>query len=454
MSSNQTSVNKQSDKVVKNRVAILGRPNVGKSTLFNIMSDSRKALVKNQPGVTRDIQSHNVEIWGHEFEIIDTGGLTEAEDEFSQLIQKQVRNFLPTVHLVILVMDGKLGLCPEDRDMVRLVKESGKDFLIVVNKIDRADEVELVLSEFYEFGVDLVGTSFERRWGLSEVFEWIFPRLAPDQELTENRGISMAVVGKPNAGKSSLCNYLLGEERFMVSDVAGTTIDAVDSQLVYKDRKYVLTDTAGLRRSAKRKDDVEILSAFKSEGAIKRSEIVLLMVDALSGPTEQDAKMLNLILEKHKGVILVINKTDLAKKELEEHRKNLRAKVKEEFHFFPDIPICFVSAKTGAGVDKMLDLVDEVWRKLHFRIPTSELNEFFTQVIRQAPAPVYGTKNVKFFYLTQTQQVPPSFIAFVNFPKGVDGAYRRFLTKQIRKRWGLEGIPIRIFAMKKGEKLS
>ena len=195
-------------------------------------------------------------------------------------------------------------------------------------------------------------------------------------------------------------------------------------------------------------DDVEVISAFKSRDAIDRSDVVLLLIDGTLGPSEQDAKILSYVLEKHKGFLLVVNKTDLGEKDIPEFRKTVRAKLSQDFHFYHDLPICFISAKTGQGVQKMFSMVDEIWRKLHFKVPTSQLNDFFSQVIRQAPAPVHGTKNVKFYYLTQTNQTPPSFIAFANFPQSVDNAYRRFLAKKIQERWDLKGIPIRIFAMK------
>ena len=234
----------------------------------------------------------------------------------------------------------------------------------------------------------------------------------------------------------------------LVSDIAGTTVDPVDSAFARDDKNYVLIDTAGLRKSSKRSEGVEILSSFKTASSIRRSEMVLLMIDGMEGPTEQDAKILQSIVESHKGVILVVNKLDLGEEEREAFRSTLREQISQVFHFYIDIPICFISAKTGKGIKNLFELIDEVYNKLHFRISTGELNDFFTETIRKAPAPIWGTKNVKFYYLTQTKQVPPSFIAFANHPGGVDNSYRRFLIKNMKKRWGLEGIPIRIFVMK------
>lgn len=429
------------------KVAIIGRPNVGKSTLFNVLTGTRKSVVKNQPGVTRDIIIEPVEVWGKNFDLMDTGGLTEAADTISQLIREQVIDFLHTVDLILVVMDGRTGLIPEDRDLIRFAKQAGKPFVIIVNKLDSQQDEDIRKAEFFEFGTDVIGTSFETRRGISDVLEWITARV-PDFNPTVKEGTNIAIVGKPNAGKSSLCNRLLGQERMLVSDIAGTTVDAVDSPFLYNEKKYTLVDTAGLRRSSKREEDVEIIAAFKSQDAIRRADIVLLMVDGLIGPTEQDAKIMQAILEDHKGVILVVNKMDLAKDELSEPRKTLKEQIQRNFHFFEDVPVVYASAKTGFGMRDLLNMIEHVSEKLNFRVSTKELNDFFFEAIRGAPAPVWGFTNVKFYYVTQTYQQPPAFIAFANHPDGVTNAYRRFLIKQIKEKWDLHGIPIRIFCMK------
>lgn len=430
----------------KSRVAIIGRPNVGKSTLFNFLTDSRKAVVKNQPGVTRDIQIEPAEVWGVKFDVIDTGGLTESTDLYSKLIREQVVDFLKSVDHLIVVLDGRAGLCPEDHDVVRIAKETGKPFLTVINKIDRLHDIDILTAEFHELGIDFKTASFEQRYGLDEILEWIVNQVRHTQH-TVREGLTLAVVGKPNVGKSSLCNRLLGEKRLLVSDVAGTTVDAVDTELMYEGRKYVLIDTAGLRRSAKREEDLEIISAFKTRDAIRRADVILLVVDGTEGPTSQDAHILEKILEAHRAVIVVANKTDIAEEQIPAYRSWFKKRVEEEFHFFSDIPISYVSALTGRGLKDLFETIHEVELRLNKRIPTRELNDFFTNVIRQAPAPVWGTENVKFYYLTQTKQKPPAFIAFANHPDGVTPAYRRFLAKRIADEWDLKGIPIRIFVM-------
>lgn len=432
------------------KVAIVGRPNVGKSTLFNILTNTRKSVVKNQAGVTRDIIIEPCEVWGKHFDLIDTGGITEAHDTFSQLIREQVTEFLSTVDFLLVVMDGRSGLIPEDREIIRIAQAAGKPYLLVVNKIDRQHEEDMQKAEFYEFGVDVVGASFETRRGVSQILEWIH-KVLPEETQQLKEGLSVAIVGKPNVGKSSMVNALLGEKRMIVSDIAGTTIDAVDTPFVFNGHKYILVDTAGLRKSAKRDDHLEIISAFKSQESIRKADIVLLMVDSTMGPTDQDARIMQAILEDHKGVILVANKSDIGKVEIPEFKKTFKEQIEKVFHFYQDVPVVFTSAKTGHGIGDLLEKLEWVREKLQTRISTSDLNDFFFEVIRKAPAPVWGVKNVKFYYITQTMQQPPAFIAFANHPDGVDNSYRRFLIKNLKDHFDLVGIPLRIFVMKSGE---
>lgn len=429
------------------RVGIIGRPNVGKSTLFNLLTSTRKSVVRNQPGVTRDIIIESCDVWGKNFDLIDTGGVTEAKDTFSKLIREQVIEFLKDVDLLLVVMDGRAGLVPEDREIVRLAIEAERPFLMIINKVDSIKDDESAKADFYEFGRDLVVCSFEQRRGVSDMLEWLHKHL-PEQKAEIREGVRIAVVGKPNAGKSSLVNSLLGEKRMLVSEIAGTTIDAVDTPFVYNDKKFILVDTAGLRRSARREEDLEIISAFKSQESIRRADIVLLVVDAVIGPTDQDARILQSVLEDHKAVILVLNKSDLGKSEIENFRKVSEEAIQRQLHFFTDIISVYTSAKTGFGLKDLLNKIEWLSGKLNTKIPTSQLNDFFFDVIRKAPAPVYGVNNVKFYYLTQTYQQPPAFIAFANHPDGVDNAYRRFLIKNIKEEFDLKGIPIRIFVMK------
>ncbi len=433
--------------VMSPKVAIIGRPNVGKSTLFNILTGTRKSVVKDRAGVTRDIIIEPTDVWGKKFDLIDTGGVTEAQDLFSKLIREQVKDFLQSVDFIIAVMDGRAGLMPEDADIIRIAKQTGRPMLLVINKVDSEYETDMAKADFYEFGLDVIAASFEQRFGLGEIMEWIH-KVIPEEKGTVIEGMQIAMVGKPNVGKSSLCNCLLGVHRMLVSEVAGTTVDSVDSPFIYNEKKYVLVDTAGLRRQSRREDDIEIISAFKSQESIRRSQIVLLVIDGITGPSEQDAKIMQQILEDHKGVIIVANKSDVASKEIETYRETFRAQVEQHFHFFTDVPIVFTSAKTGSGINDLFKTIERVSEKLALRITTNELNDFFFETIRKAPAPVWGISNVKFYYLTQTKQSPPSFIAFANHPEGVTNSYRRFLIKNMKERFDLQGIPIRIFCMK------
>lgn len=433
--------------LLASKVAIIGRPNVGKSTLFNILTDSRKSVVKNQAGVTRDIIIAPADIWGKKIDLIDTGGVTESQDLFSKLIREQVADFLHSVDFIIAVMDGRIGLVPEDRDIIKLAKQTGRPMLLVINKVDSQHEDDIAKADFHEFGLDVVAASFEQRRGVADIMEWI-QAVVPDAKETLSVGTRIAMVGKPNVGKSSLCNCLLGVNRMLVSEVAGTTIDSVDSPFEFNDKQYVIVDTAGLRRQSRREEDLEIISAFKSQESIRRANIVLLVVDGMTGPTEQDAKIMQQILEDHKGVIIVANKSDVATDEIPRYRETFREQVEREFHFFTDVPIVFTSAKTGSGINDLFKTIEAVTAKLNFKVSTSELNDFFFETIRKAPAPVYGISNVKFYYLTQTNQVPPSFIAFANHPDGVTNSYRRFLIKNMKEKFNLHGIPIRIFCMK------
>ena len=342
--------------------------------------------------MTRDIQLEPGEIWGTKFDVIDTGGLTEAQDLFSKLIREQVIDFLKSVDHMIVVMDGRDGMQPEDRDIIRIAKETGKPFLIVLNKVDRIHEFENAKMDFYEFGMDLVSCSFEQRFGMDQILEWIVSQVKHTTN-TVREGLTLAMVGKPNVGKSSLCNRLLGEKRLLVSNVAGTTIDAVDTELVYEGRKYVLIDTAGLRRAAKREEDIEIISTFKTRDAIRRADIVLLVVDGNEGPSSQDAKILEQILTAHRAVILVANKVDLAEANIDAYRSWFRTRVEEQFHFFPEIRIAFTSAVTGKGLKDLFDAIVDMEKenhKAHFdsRFETIFLSRSFARLRLRFTAPI------------------------------------------------------------------
>ncbi len=430
------------------RFAIVGRPNVGKSTLFNYLVGSRKSLVKNESGVTRDVMFEEAEIWGKSFEIVDTGGLTDSTDHFSELIKTQVRSIIKKTNLILFVTDGRAGLLPEDKDILKLIQKSGVPFLVIINKVDNINELEEAKTDFYEIGNELISLSLERRIGCDLLLEWIYKNTKDIQPIELDDCIKLVCIGKPNVGKSSLVNFLAKEDRLIVSDIAGTTTDSVDVRVNYDDTEYEFLDTAGLRKNND-KTGLEVLSGFKSMNAIKRCNIALLLVDGSEGTSEQDARIVQKCVEMHKPIILVANKIDIAERTIEEFRSSFKKKFAEDFHFINDLPICFISAKTGKGIKALFERINHINSKLNFRISTSDLNEFFTDVIRLAPSPVRGTKSVKFYYLTQTRQIPPSFLCFANYPEAVTPSYRRFLMKNIKKKWDLLGIPIRLFVMKR-----
>ena len=434
------------------RVAIVGRPNVGKSTLFNVLTRSRQALVRNQPGVTRDVLEGQASWWGTDFTVLDTGGITDSADDMANAIRDQVLKTLGQVDALILVFDGKSGLMPEDKDIIRMAKQSGRPFVSIINKVDRFEDSEKMQFEFAELGCDFITASFEQREGLPALIDWVKLQV-PVVEREEKSRIRITVMGKPNAGKSSLCNFLLHDQRMIVSPEAGTTRDPVAADFQFGGEDYTLVDTAGLRRSAAARQGLEGLSILKAKEAIHKSDVLLLMIDAVIGPTEQDARLLQLASEENILTIAVINKMDLPECRRAEFRQSLRDRMSLVFHFSNDLPMVFVSAKTGAGVHELMHKIQSLWLKAHTKIPTSKLNKFFTDSIKSAPSPVYGSTNVKFYYLTQTKQMPPAFIAFANHPEGVTNSYRRFLIKRLKNEFDLEGVPIRIFCMKSGRDL-
>lgn len=430
------------------QIAILGRPNVGKSSLFNVFTGSRKAIVKNEPGVTRDIHYERVDVWGREFDLIDTGGVTDTDLPFAEEVRDQVERLLPLMDMALVVMDARDGILSDDREVLTQVQKSKKPFVVLVNKIDSEKDQDLLMSEFYQLGVDMIPTSFERRRGIDVVSEWIVERVPTREDLDAPKNPRIAIIGKPNAGKSSLINYILGANRMVVSDIPGTTVDAIDSDIKWKGKDYTFADTAGLRRKARRDTGVEILSAFKSERAVKDANIVVLLLDGLINPSLQDARLVELALEMNKAIVVAVNKSDVGRKQIEDYRNALKEKVGEELYFSPDIPIVFVSAKTGQGVDQLFNVIDELWERLHLKVSTAQVNDFLGELTRKVPPPIYGNRNVKFLYFTQTKQVPPSFVCFVNNPKGVSEGYKRFMVNEARKHWGLFGVPIRFYMIR------
>ena len=324
--------------------------------------------------------------------------------------------------------------------------------------MDQEEKTELLLSDFYELGVQpIIACAFESDRGVSEAVEWILEQPHPDDVEAKESKICLLIVGKPNSGKSSLCNALLKQDRMITSPKAGTTVDIVEEGFMYKNQKYVLMDTAGLKQHKKRNtvqsENSESLALFKSEQSFKKADLVWLLIESVSGPSRQDARLVNLCMEEHKAVVIVVSKWDLiSKKNKAVSKEDFKKIIQDHFSFYSHLPVVFTSALNGSGLNALMKQSEEIYKKLQFRVSTSELNRFFAQVVRKAPAPVYGVDNVKFYYLTQIYRHPPSFIAFVNQPAGVRSAYRRFLIHQIQNQWNLKGIPIRLFIASKNKK--
>lgn len=424
-------------------VAIIGRANVGKSTLFNALTRSSQALVADVPGVTRD-RHFGRAVWDDRaFLLVDTGGLVGGEDELGRLVRRQAEAAVADADAVLLVMDGKEGPQAGDAEVVDYLRTTGKPLFLVINKIDHPGREEN-LAEFYTFGVSpLYPVSAVHRSGLSRLMEDVLQSLPQMGEVSEPApGVRIAVVGRPNVGKSSFINRILGGERLIVSDRPGTTRDVIDTPLTYQGRNYVLIDTAGLRRPSHVAPGLEKYMVLKALRALERCDVALLLLDAREGLTGQDLRIANLIAEESKGCLVGLNKWDLVARE---DRPARLAKAKEGLDFLSYAPVLPLSAKTGHNVGRIFTLVDEIHQQMGRRAGTAELNQLLAHITQRVRPPLFRQRPLKFYYLTQPETHPPTFIAFVNHPEGVPEAYRRYLVKQLRENLGLKHAPLRLF---------
>ena len=430
-------------------VAIIGRPNVGKSTFFNRVTRTRNALVDNFPGVTRDRHYGDASWNGVEFSLIDTGGFqSEDEDDFSNDIRVQILQAVDDSDAVILLLDGKAGISPFDEDVVKILRRLTKPVFYAVNKIDGTEQ-EGKLYDFHSLGIEkLYPVSAEHRYGISDFLDDLTDTLPKMPSVELEAMIRVAVVGKPNVGKSSLINRILGEKRLLVSDIPGTTRDAIDSVCKIDGKSYLLIDTAGIRRKAKVSKKLEKFSIIKALRSLDRCDIALIIIDAYEGTTEQDVNVAGYAFERGCGCILLLNKWDIVEKD-SKTVKRFYDQVRTQAKFLNFAPIMTISALTGLRVIKIFGLVEEVYGQYSVRIGTGPLNKILRRAIERNEPPIYRGRRLKFYYITQASTAPPTFVCFVNYPDAVHFSYRRYLINQIREGAGLEMTPIRIIFRKR-----
>jgi len=433
-------------------IAIVGRPNVGKSTLFNRIAGGKKAIVWDEPGVTRDRNYADVEWEESGFTLIDTGGFEPvSKDRLFIQMREQCQLAMEEADVILFSMDGKEGLTPSDKEIANILRELNKPVFYVVNKIDGPKHEERAL-EFYGLGVETIySISAEHGYGVKGLMDEVIKALPGSTETEWGRDVTkIAVVGRPNVGKSSLINRLLGYKRVLVDEAPGTTRDAIDTLLERDGRRYVLVDTAGIRRKSRISLRLEKYSIVEALRTIDRSDVALLLLDSREGVTDQDARIGGFVHEKGKGCILAVNKWDLVEKDSQTMVQYERD-VRESLKYLPYAPILFISALTGQRVSKVLDVVDRVSDQTKKRILTSPLNKYFGKWVEKFPPPLYKNRSVKLNYITQVSTAPPTFVIYTNKPEGIHFSYERYLLNQMRETFGFEGVPVRLLFRKKGK---
>lgn len=426
-------------------VAVVGRPNVGKSTFFNYLAGSRISIVEDTPGVTRDRIYTEIEWRSRKFTLIDTGGIEPySEDIIMQQMKRQAEIAIETADVIIFMVDAKDGMTATDKEVATMMRKSQKPVVLCVNKVDRVGDPPPEVYEFYNLGMgDMQVISSVHGLGMGDLLDAVFEHFPEDIDDEEDEDvIKVAVVGKPNAGKSSLINSILGEDRVIVSNIPGTTRDAIDTHIEMDGQKYTFIDTAGIRKRSKINESIEKYSTIRSWTAIERADVCLIMIDAEDGVTEQDTKIAGYAHEQGKASIIVINKWDLIEKQtgtLEEYRKV----VHEKLGFMTYAPVLFISAKTGQRVNKVYELIKFVADQAAFRISTGMLNDLVNEAVAMVQPPSDKGKRLKIYYMTQAGIKPPSFVVFVNDLELFHYSYERYLENQLRKNFGFEGTPIR-----------
>lgn len=426
-------------------VAIVGRPNVGKSTLFNRLVGTRKAIVEDIAGVTRDRLYETTDWSGRDFIVIDTGGIRFGEgDIFTREVKLQAELAIEEADVILMVVDTRDGITHEDEQVANMLRRSNKPVVLAANKVEDFKK-QMEYYEFFNLGLgDPIPVSAMHGLNVNDLLDAVIENFAPAEEYAEDSdAIKIAVVGRPNVGKSSLVNAFLGEQRVIVSDIPGTTRDAIDTPFEYDGNKYVLIDTAGIRKKSRIKEATERYSVIRSLKSIERADVVLIMIDATEKVTDQDQRIAGYVAEQAKANIVVVNKWDLIEKDgktMNEFDEDIR----EELKFLSYSPIMYVSAMTRKRIFKVLELVDFVSDQNHRRISTSELNRVINEAIMLNPLPGGGGKRIKILYSTQVRTAPPTFVLFSNYPEMVHFSYLRYLENVLRKNFGFEGTPIRL----------
>ncbi len=435
-------------------VAIVGRPNVGKSTLFNKLTGSRLSIVEDTPGVTRDRIYADCEWCGRRFMLVDTGGIEPRSDDIllSQMRQ-QAQLAIEQADVIILVTDLRSGVVANDLDVAVMLQKSGKPLVLCVNKSDSLGDPPAEFYEFYNLGLgDPIQVSAVHGHGTGDLLDAVLEHLPPEtEEIQEDDVIRVAIIGKPNVGKSSLVNRIAGEQRVIVSNIAGTTRDAVDTEIQNEHGKFVLIDTAGIRRKSRVDDPIEKYSVLRAKLAIERAQVCVIMIDACEGFTEQDSKVAGLAHEAGKASIIVVNKWDAVEKD-DKTMASYRKKLMEDFSFMSYAPILFISAKTGQRVDRLFELIKFVDSQNALRISTGMLNDVLADATARVQPPTDKGKRLKIYYMTQPSTRPPTFVCFVNRAELFHFSYQRYLENRIRDVFGLEGTPMRFIIRERGDK--
>ena len=437
-------------------VAIVGRPNVGKSMLFNKLIGRRLSIVQDTPGVTRDRIYGEAEWCGRKFTLIDTGGIEPRTDnQILAFMRDQAQIAIDHANVIVFLTDIKTGLTASDQEVASMLLRSGKPVVLAVNKMDSTGTVNPDFYEFYNLGMgDPIAVSAVHGHGTGDLLDECVKYFPPEEDEdaeAEDDAIKVAVIGKPNAGKSSLINKILGEERTIVSNVAGTTRDAIDSYYENEKGKFVFIDTAGMRKKSRVDEDIEKYSVLRATMAIDRSDVCLIMIDATEGVTEQDTKVAGMAHEAGKASIIVVNKWDLVEKD-GKTMDHMREKVRQDHAFMPYAPILFISAKTGQRVDKLFDQIDYVCNQAAMRITTGMLNNVLADAQTRVQPPTDKGRRLKIYYMTQVGVKPPHFVIFCNDARLFHFSYQRYIENCIRSTFGLEGTPVVITVRQKGEK--